>query len=84
MNNIRLFFSKSLSINFESELDKSQSHYLTKVMRLKNSDTFLLFNESGEWKAKIEKINSKNVNPSHAVATTINSLAKASKCSGLI
>ena len=57
MNNIRLFFSKSLSINFESELDKSQSHYLTKVMRLKNSDTFLLFNESGEWKAKIEKIN---------------------------
>ena len=35
MNYIRLFFSKSLSINLNSKLDKSQSHYLTKVVRLK-------------------------------------------------
>ena len=56
MNNIRLFFPKSLSINFESELDKPQSHYLVKVMRLKIDNNFLLFNETGEWVAKITKI----------------------------
>ena len=56
MNNIRLFFPKSLSINFESELDKPQSHYLVKVMRLKIDNNFLLFNETGEWVAKIIKI----------------------------
>ena len=56
MNNIRLFFPKSLSINFESELDKPQSHYLIKVMRLKIDNNFLLFNETGEWVAKIIKI----------------------------
>ena len=56
MNNIRLFFPKSLSINFESELDKPQSHYLVKVMRLKIDNNFLLFNETGEWVTKITKI----------------------------
>ena len=56
MNHIRLFFPKSLSINFESELDKPQSHYLVKVMRLKIDNNFLLFNETGEWVAKITKI----------------------------
>ena len=40
MNNIRLFFSEGLSLNFESKLNKSQSHYLTKVMRIKVSEKF--------------------------------------------
>ncbi len=53
MNNIRLFFSESLSINLESKLNKSQSHYLTKVMRIKIGDNFSLFNSNGEWLAKI-------------------------------
>jgi len=53
MSNIRLFFSESLSINLESELNKSQSHYLTKVMRIKIGDSFSLFNSNGEWLAKI-------------------------------
>ena len=35
MSNIRLFFSSTLSKNMIDKLDKSQSHYLTKVMRLK-------------------------------------------------
>ena len=53
MSNIRLFFSKSLSTNLTDKLDKSQSHYLTKVMRVKENEVFSLFNKEGEWEAKI-------------------------------
>ena len=56
MSNVRLFFSESLSINLNSKLEKSQSHYLTKVMRLKVGELFSLFNQSGEWEAKINEI----------------------------
>ena len=56
MSNIRLFYSKSLSINLIDKLDKSQSHYVSKVMRLKEKDFFSLFNSSGEWEAKISNI----------------------------
>ena len=56
MSNVRLFFSESLSINFNSKLDKPQSHYLAKVMRLKIGEFFSLFNQSGEWEAKVDKI----------------------------
>ena len=56
MSNIRLFFSESLSINLESKLNKSQSHYLTKVMRIKAGENFSLFNSNGEWMAKITEI----------------------------
>ena len=54
MSNIRLFYNKSLSINFSSKLDKSQSHYIYKVMRVGIGQTFSLFNKNGEWEAKIE------------------------------
>ncbi len=57
MSNIRLFFSENLSINFSSKLNKSQSHYLAKVMRLKIGEIFSLFNKNGEWLAKINDIN---------------------------
>jgi 16S rRNA (uracil1498-N3)-methyltransferase len=53
MSNIRLFFLENLSINLSGNLDKSQSHYLTKVMRLKIGDNFSLFNKNGEWEANI-------------------------------
>ena len=53
MSNIRLFFSKSLSSNMTDKLDKSQSHYVSKVMRIKENEVFSLFNSSGEWEAKI-------------------------------
>ena len=56
MSNIRLFFSGSLSLNLIAELDKSQSHYVNKVMRVKKNETFSLFNGSGEWEAKIKEI----------------------------
>ena len=60
MSNIRLFFSKSLSINLTAKLDKSQSHYVNKVMRVKANEVISLFNSSGEWEAKITEI-SKNI-----------------------
>ena len=53
MSNIRLFFSNMLSANLTDKLDKSQSHYLTKVMRIKENEVFSLFNKEGEWEAKI-------------------------------
>ena len=56
MSNIRLFYSKSLSLNLTDKLDKSQSHYVSKVMRLKQKEVFSLFNSSGEWEAKISNI----------------------------
>ena len=56
MSNIRLFFQESLSLNLKSKLNKQQSHYLTKVMRIKAGENFFLFNRSGEWMAKINQI----------------------------
>ena len=56
MNNIRLFFKESLSLNLTTKLDKSQSHYVNKVMRVKVDEVFSLFNSSGEWEAKILNI----------------------------
>jgi len=56
MSNIRLFFEKSLSLNFISKLDKTQSHYLSKVMRINLGESFSLFNQNGEWEAKVENI----------------------------
>ena len=56
MNNIRLFYSKSLSLNLTDKLDKSQSHYVSKVMRLREKEVFSLFNNSGEWEVQISNI----------------------------
>ena len=56
MSNIRLFFTESLSINLKSKLDKTQSHYISKVMRIKVGENFNLFNQSGEYKAKVENL----------------------------
>ena len=61
MSNIRLFFKESLSLNLNSTLDKSQSYYLLKVMRVNIGKTFSLFNQSGEWEAKVDNINKGNV-----------------------
>ena len=56
MSNIRLFFLKSLSLNLTAKLDKSQSHYVNKVMRVKANETISLFNSSGEWEVKVKEI----------------------------
>ena len=60
MSNIRLYFSNILSADMTDKLDKLQSHYLTKVMRIKENEVFSLFNKNGEWEAKILSI-SKNI-----------------------
>ncbi len=56
MSNIRLFFSNTLSTDMTNRLDKSQSHYLVKVMRIKENEVFSIFNQNGEWEAKVLKI----------------------------
>ncbi len=56
MSNIRLFFSESLSLNLIANLNKSQSHYVAKVMRLKVNKVFSLFNRRGEWEVEIKEI----------------------------
>ena len=56
MRKIRLFYPEVLSLNLNSKLEKSQSHYVNKVMRLKVHQTFSLFNSSEEWEAKVTKI----------------------------
>jgi 16S rRNA (uracil1498-N3)-methyltransferase len=53
MSNIRLFFLNLLSADMIDKLDKAQSHYLTKVMRVRENEVFSLFNKDGEWEAKI-------------------------------
>ena len=53
MSNIRLFFSDTLSVNMIDKLNKDQSHYLSKVMRVKENEVFSLFNKEGEWEAKV-------------------------------
>ena len=53
MSNIRLFFSDTLSVNMINKLNKDQSHYLSKVMRVKENEVFSLFNKEGEWEAKV-------------------------------
>jgi len=56
MSNIRLFFSEILSVSMTGKLDKFQSHYLNKVMRINIGKNFSLFNQNGEWEARIIKI----------------------------
>ena len=56
MNNIRLFYQENLSNNLKGKLDKKQSHYISKVMRIKENGKFNVFNNAGEWVAKIIKI----------------------------
>ena len=56
MSNIRIFYPESLSHNLVSKLNKSQYHYLTKVMRIKIGESFSLFNKNEEWLAKINQI----------------------------
>ncbi len=61
MSNIRLFFSDALLVNMIDKLDKDQSHYLSKVMRIKENEVFSLFNKEGEWEAKVFGISKNTV-----------------------
>ena len=61
MSNIRLFFSDALLANMIDKLNKDQSHYLSKVMRIKENEVFSLFNKEGEWEAKVLGISKNTV-----------------------
>lgn len=51
---IRLYVETPLVANQDVFLDEAQSHYIQKVMRLKEGDEVLLFNGvDGEWKARL-------------------------------
>ena len=43
-------------------MDKAQSHYLTKVMRIPIGGNFSLFNKLGEWQTIIKKISKNDLN----------------------
>ena len=62
MTYIRLFYKEKLSDNLISNLDKSQSHYISKVMRIKEGESFSLFNDGGEWQARKKEIKKGIVN----------------------
>jgi 16S rRNA (uracil1498-N3)-methyltransferase len=51
---IRLYFADKIQSDLIAHLLKEQSHYLKDVMRLKEGDTFSVFNSQGEWKASIQ------------------------------
>jgi len=58
---IRLYVESPLLENQDVMLSDSQSHYLQKVMRLKENDEVLLFNgRDGEWKARITATSKKS------------------------
>ena len=61
MSNIRLFFSDEILVNMTNKLNKDQSHYLIKVMRIKEGQKFSLFNVNGEWEASVQSIKKKSV-----------------------
>ncbi len=56
MSNIRLFYQQSLSSDLTGKLNKKQSHYIFKVMRIKTNQNFNIFNGSGEWLAEVLNI----------------------------
>jgi len=51
---IRLYFSNKIQSNLVTHLNKSQSHYIKNVMRLKPGENISIFNSYGEWNSKIE------------------------------
>jgi 16S rRNA (uracil1498-N3)-methyltransferase len=58
---IRLYFSDKIQSDLVAHLQKGQSHYLKNVMRLKEEDTFSVFNSQGEWKASIQNYGKQTV-----------------------
>ena len=51
---IRLYFSNKIQSDLVTQLNKSQSHYIKNVMRLKPGENISIFNSHGEWNSKIE------------------------------
>ena len=59
---VRLYFSDKIQSELISHLTKDQSHYVKDVMRLKVGDLLSIFNDQGEWNAKIENYEKNKAN----------------------
>ena len=56
MSLVRVYINKKIKKGF-LDLDKSQTHYLSNVMRLRSEDSLNIFNENdGEWEASVSKV----------------------------
>ena len=59
---IRLYLSNKIQSELIAHLTKDQSHYVKDVMRLKVGDLLSIFNDQGEWNAKIENYEKNKAN----------------------
>ena len=57
---IRIYFSDKIQSDLVAHLQKEQSHYLKDVMRLKEGSTFSVFNNQGEWSARVQNFEKKS------------------------
>ena len=57
----RLYFSDKIESDLVAHLKKDQSHYIKDVMRLKEGDTFSVFNTQGEWNARVQNYEKQGV-----------------------
>jgi len=58
---LRLYYPDKIQSDLISQLTKEQSHYVKDVMRLKAGDLLSIFNNQGEWRAKIYTYEKSNV-----------------------
>jgi 16S rRNA (uracil1498-N3)-methyltransferase len=62
IKNIRLYLSDKLLSGHKIFLDKSDSHYLKNVMRIRSGEELLVFNgKEGEWTARIDEIKKEGI-----------------------
>ena len=60
MRNIRIYLNNPLDINTRVELDRQSAHHLTRVLRLRNNESFTIFNGlNGEYIAQLNIDNKK-------------------------
>ncbi|MCW8910426.1 MAG: 16S rRNA (uracil(1498)-N(3))-methyltransferase [Gammaproteobacteria bacterium] len=87
MRNTRIYLNQSLDLNTKIELDRQAAHHLTRVLRLRNNDSFTIFNGlSGDYKAQLNIDNKKyfanileHINPLTSPSISINLLQCISK-----
>jgi 16S rRNA (uracil1498-N3)-methyltransferase len=67
MPKIRLFFKENIIQNKLITLDNDKFHYLKNVMRKKENDKILIFNENEEWSGRLKLEEKKAVIPEHLI-----------------